>query len=134
MNNEVKELMNDFLKSIYEYLEKTNSQLDLLVDGFYKGCDKSTWDTFNDLLEGLDSISKMFNLLLQYKQYYPNINEFINLEKIFSNTIKNLGFALENGDRIYIIDIIIYELKQIFPEISKEIARVLEENINNAKK
>lgn len=128
MNTEVKELMNDFLKSIYEYLEKTNLQLDALVDGFYKGCDKDTWESFDDLLEGLDSISKMFNLLLQYKQYYSNINEFINLEKSFSETIKKLAFALENGDRTYIIDIIIYELKQIFTEISKEIMIVFNGN------
>lgn len=134
MSTEVKELMNDFLKSIYEYLEKTNSQLDSLIEGFYRGGDKNTWEEFNNLLEGLDSISKMFSLLMQYKEHYSNINELMNLEEIFSDTIKNLAFALENGDRTYIIDIVNYELKQIFPKISNEITIVLEEKINNAKK
>lgn len=128
MNTEVKELMNDFLKSIYEYLEKTTPQLDFLVDKFYNDCNQDTWRTFNELLEGLDSISKMFSLLLQYKEYYLNIDEFINLEKTFSDAIKKLAFALENGDRTYILDIIIYELKEIFPKISKEITIVLKGN------
>lgn len=128
MNTEVKELMNDFLKSIHEYLEKTTPQLDFLVDKFYNDCNQDTWRTFNELLEGLDSISKMFSLLLQYKEYYLNIDEFINLEKTFSDAIKKLAFALENGDRTYILDIIIYELKEIFPKISKEITIVLKGN------
>jgi hypothetical protein len=133
MSNEVEELMHDFLKSINEYIGETVPKLDLLVNEFYLGCNQDTWKHIDDLLEGLETISKMFSLLRRNHEKYSDIDKFTNLESNFSEIIKNFAYALENGDRTYIIDIIIYEIKEIFLEISKEIASVLEENTSNAK-
>lgn len=128
MKNTIKEQIDDFLKSMNDYLYKIVPNLDLLIDDFYHDWDQDTWKKFNEFLEGLDSISKMFSLMSQYKQYNSNVEEFENMEKKFSNVVKKIGESLENGDRIYTIDLVIYEIKPLLQQINNAIITVLEAN------
>lgn len=112
----LKEVLNDLLKSTKSYLKRVIPQLELLVEGIYKDFNKEVWNKFIELFDGLDSIVNVLDAISKHNQYYGNIDKYSLIKEKISIEIKNLSKAFEIGDRVWISDIILYEIRLIFEE------------------
>lgn len=117
----LKETMDDLLKSTQDYLERAIPELELLVDDIYKDFNKEVWEKFIEFFDGLDSIINILDAISKDNQLYDNVDKYILIKEALSVGIKNLSTALEICDRVWISDIMIYEIKSIFKELYEEI-------------
>lgn len=117
----LKETINDLFKSTESYLEIVIPELELLVDGIYKDFNKEVWNKFVELFDGLGSIINVLDTISKNSQLYDNIDRYISIKGKLSVGIKNLSKAFEIGDRVWISDIIIYEIEPVFKELYEEI-------------
>ncbi|EET88878.1 hypothetical protein CcarbDRAFT_0701 [Clostridium carboxidivorans P7] len=120
-----KEIIDDYLKSTVIYLERMLPKLELLVDDIYLGFSKDLWGKFADFFEGLESITRILEMLCDNKKLYHGIDNCIIIKKKLSEEIKNLSEAFKIEDRVYISDLIIYEIKVTLESLYKEINIIL---------
>ncbi|WP_196008107.1 hypothetical protein [Clostridium tyrobutyricum] len=116
-----KEEMSDLLKSAQDYLEIAIPELEFLVDDIYKDFNKQVWDKFIEFFDGLDSIINIIDTISKNNQLDDNIDRYILIKEKLSVGIKNLSKALEIGDRVWITDVIIYEIKLALKDLYAEI-------------
>lgn len=117
----LKEVMDDLLKSTESYLERAIPELELLVDGIYKDFNKEVWNKFIELFDGLDSIINILDTISKNNQLYDNVDRYILIKEKLSVVIKNLSRAFEIGDRVWISDIIIHEIKLVLEDLYRQI-------------
>lgn len=120
-----KEFMFNLFKSTESYLENVIPELELLIENMYKSFNKEMWNKFIELFDGLDSIVNVVDILSDDKQY-NNSKRYNLIKEKLSVGIKNLSKAMEVDDRVWISDVIIYEIKVLFQELYIEIKRDME--------
>ncbi|WP_081316998.1 hypothetical protein [Clostridium tyrobutyricum] len=117
----LKEAAYDMLKSTKKYLETVIPKLELLVDAIYKDFNKEVWDKFIEFFDGLDSIINVLDAISKNNKCYGDIDKYALIKEKISIEIKNLSKAFEIGDRVWISDTILYEIKPIFKELQEGI-------------
>lgn len=117
-----KEFMFNLFKSTESYLENVIPELELLIENMYRGFNKEVWNKFIELFDGLDSIVNVVEILSDDKQY-NDFKRYSLMKEKLSMGIKNLSKAMEVDDRVWISDVIIYEIKVLFQELYIEIKR-----------
>lgn len=119
------ELLDDALLSIKEYLERAVLEIDKLVDQFYHEVTSETWNTFSQLLEGIQYIMKTLETVVMHENWYCNVKYFVQAKESLSQNISILQKALESQDRVWLSDVLIYEITPVF----KLLCTVIEKNI-----
>lgn len=112
------EFLNDSLLSIHEYIERATPEIDKLVDQFYHEVTPKTWNIFGQLLEGLQYIMSSLAIVTQHKEWYFNIRQFNLAQENLSKAIVILQNAAENQDRVWLCDILLYEIIPSFKSLS----------------
>lgn len=121
-----KEFVNDVLLSVEAYIKRAMPELKLLPDGFYASPSKNTYETFNNLLEGMQWLDEMFSVVGMSNYSPTNWDKYDNLSKSLKLEIVNLGEAVENTDNVFVADIILYEIIPIFEEISNVVGNTID--------
>lgn len=120
-----KEIINENLETIISYLERIFPELDLLVDDIYIEFSKELWEKFSQIFDGLEFILKILDILLKNKELYDEVDKYSFIKQEIETEIKHLSEAFEIDDRVYISDIIIYEIKFTLEKLYKEICITL---------
>ncbi|WP_434511445.1 hypothetical protein [Desulfitobacterium sp. AusDCA] len=123
------EFLNDSLLSIHEYIERAVLEIDKLVDQFYHEVSSETWNTFAQLLEGLQYIMGSLALVTQHEEWYFNIRQFVLAQENLSKAIVMLQNAAENKDRVWLCDALLYEIIPSF----KLLSRAIQANFKSAR-
>ncbi|WP_176215364.1 hypothetical protein [Sporomusa malonica] len=117
----LKELMDDTLSSINEYLVRAIPEIDKMVDEFYQGASQNTWDKFAQLLEGLQFIIDSLNTIGDNQHWYYNASQLGLVKQDILRQIVMLQVAMENEDRVKLSDVLLYEIIPTFRALIKEI-------------
>lgn len=120
-----KEIINENLETIISYLERIFPELDLLVDDIYIEFSKELWGKFSQIFDGLEFILKILDILLKNKELYDEVDKYSFIKQEIETEIKHLSEAFEIDDRVYISDIIIYEIKFTLEKLYKQICITL---------
>lgn len=117
----LREIMDDTLKSIQEYIERAIPEIDMIVDEFYHDVSPNTWNKFTQLLEGLQFIVDSLNVVSENQDWYPNTPQYITVKQNLLKRIVMLQEAMERQDRVRISDVLLYEIIPSFKALSWEI-------------
>lgn len=117
----LKELLDDSLISIQEYVARAIPEIDTMVDEFYQGVTQTTWDKFGQLLEGLQYITNALTTISDNKEWYYNAEQFEVIRQQLVRQIVMLDAAMEPQDRVKLSDVLVYEITPSFKALDKEI-------------
>lgn len=117
----LKELMDDTLISIQEYVVRAIPEIDTMVDEFYQEVTQNTWDKFGQLLEGLQYITNTLSAISDNKEWYYNASQFEIVSQNILRQIFMLQEAMELQDRVKLSDVLLYEITPSFKALDKEI-------------
>lgn len=123
------ELLTDSLLSVKEYLERAVPEIDKLVDQFYHEVTSETWNTFAQLLEGLQYIMGTLEAVVQHADWYFNGKQLTLAKDNLSKTIVVLQNAAESQDRVWLCDVLLYEIIPVF----KSLSLAIDVNFKNGK-
>ncbi|CQR70441.1 hypothetical protein SOV_39740 [Sporomusa ovata DSM 2662] len=117
----LKELMDDTLVTIQEYLLRAIPEIDKIVDEFYYEVTPNTWDKFAQLLEGLQFITDSLATISENQEWYYNASQFNLIKQNILRQIAMLQEAMELQDRVKLSDALLYEIIPSFQALNKEI-------------
>ena len=118
------ELIDDTLASIREYLERAVPEIDKLVDQFYQEVNQNTWQKFAQLMEGLQFIVDTLQVIDRNKDWYHNAVQFVQVSEKLRRQIVMLQEALESKDRVWLSDVLLYEITPSFQALNRAIAAI----------
>jgi hypothetical protein len=104
------------LNEAVNYLERAIPEVTVLADEFYQGAKQSTWEKFDQLLEGIQWLAQIV-CVIQNKTLLPNWDQFQNIAVTMLKQLGELGKALQDFDRILMADLIKYEIGPIMEEL-----------------
>lgn len=122
----LKELMDDTLITIQEYLLRAVPEIDKIVDEFYHEVTQNTWDKFAQLLEGLQFITDSLATISENQEWYYNASQFNLIKQNILRQIVMLQEAMEIQDRVKLSDVLLYEITPSFQALNKEITVISE--------
>lgn len=119
------ELVLETLRTTKDYVQEILINADFLVDKLYEEVNSDFWSIFEQYIKGLQSVLKVLELIRINKTNIKNSDIFLGIEERLTNAVKNLNISIENGDRTYMCDIILYEIKVEIKNIYEEIHKCL---------
>lgn len=118
--------IKDLIMTADEYLTGALPEIHKLIEEYYAGATKSTWEKFEQLLEGLQwihfmlaEISKQCGQLEQFKGY-----AMIDLQQ----PVLSLEEAVRNQDQIFMADVIHYEIVPQLENLHEQVKLTLASN------
>lgn len=125
-----KEWMDDALIMALKYLERAILGVQKLSDDFYRGTTEDTWQTLEQLLEGLQWMAELIhNLEQKGAKYYPSWNTSISLSFSLRGLLDNLGEAMANSDLVSIADVLAYQVKPLMETLGLDIQRTVDTEV-----
>lgn len=106
----LKELLDEAIVSIQDYAARAIPEIDKLVDQFFREVNQETWNTFSNLLEGLQFIMDTLEVLSSQQALCKSFERFILLKQEMARKICSLQAALESQDRVRLSDVLLYEI------------------------
>lgn len=116
------EFVNEVLLTAESYLKGTSKELQILTEGFYNVPNNKDWQSFNDLLEGLQWINQVISSINEMEEKPSNWESYLTISKSLTLEIGSLEEATTNGDFVLMADIIQYEIKPAYESLEKEIS------------
>lgn len=126
-----KEIINDNLLTISEYIERAVPAINKLSDEFYKEPNVDDWRDIGDLFEGiawiLESFKGIDNLinLNDLVSNYETWNEYAKEVYSLGEFVEELEGAMENEDIILLADLMSYEIVPIFENMNDKLKSLL---------
>lgn len=115
------ELLADTLTSVREYVTRAIPEIDKLVDELYHEVTSDTWNTFTHLIEGLQFITESLDAVVQHEDWYFNAKQFALAKENLANKINMLHEAAVSQDRVWLSDVLLYEIIPAFRSLSMTI-------------
>lgn len=113
----VRQLLADSLVLVRDYLERAIPAIDKLVDEFYHDVTPDTWKRFAQLLEGMDFILNRLEAVNQHAEWYFNARQFSLSKDNLSAKITMLQEAMVSQDRVWLSDLLLYEIVPVFKSL-----------------
>lgn len=130
-------LVDETIKSTYEYTENAIPLINKLAEEFYHQPNQKTWMQLTDLFEGIqwiiqsltqiDSIKELNDIINDYGIW----NEYVQEVSKLNNIIPELETAIINEDNILIGDILMYEVTSVFKVIIEKVAFLVPKVVDN---
>ncbi|WP_425058492.1 hypothetical protein SCACP_31460 [Sporomusa carbonis] len=117
----LKELIDDAIISMQDYLVRAVPEIEATVDEFYQGASQHTWSNFSQLLDGLQFIVDTLNVVSKHQDWYYNAEQLILVKQNLLRQIVMLQEAMESQDRVWLNDVLLYEIIPSFQALNKEI-------------
>lgn len=124
--NDLKSLVEETLKSTFDYINNVIEALEQVADEFYQSPQKETWVQLANLLEGIewimdtlvriDGIKDLKNILS-----YPIWNEYVSAIKSLNEQIGQLEEAMLNQDNVLIGDLLLHEILPSFEKAKEKV-------------
>jgi hypothetical protein len=114
-----KSLQRQILEQLDEavaYLDRAVPEVAILADEFYQGAKQSSWEKFDQLLEGIQWLALVVSTI-QNKELLPNWDQFQKIAVTMLKKLGELGKALQDFDRILMADLIKYEIEPTLEEL-----------------
>ena len=122
----VAELVIEILLSTKEYVERALPQIEELADEFYQGPSTKSWDTFRQLLEGIQWLAHMLTSIDQSEYQPSNWNAYIHCWQQLQQQLPEVEDALVQDDTIVVADLLLYEIVPILNKLLNEVKTTLE--------
>jgi hypothetical protein len=117
----IKELVHDLLLSAEEYIIRGLPELRNLIDQFYQGPEKETWNHFNELLIGIQWVYQLIKTVDQGAYHPKNWSQYLISMNTVQERLQNLEEAILGNDSILIGDILLYEILPEFENLRNEL-------------
>ncbi len=124
ITNTLKELIDDTVISMQDYLVRAIPEIEVIVDEFSRGASQDTWSNFSQLMDGLQFIVDTLNALNKHQDWYFNAEQLISEQQNLLRKIVMLQEAMESQDRVWLNDVLLYEIIPSFKALNKEIEGV----------
>jgi tetratricopeptide (TPR) repeat protein len=114
-----KSLQRQILEQLNEavaYLDRALPEVSILADEFYQGAKQSSWEKFDQLLEGIQWLAQVVSTI-QNREILPNWDQFQNVAVTMLKKLGELGKALQDFDRILMADLFKYEIEPTLEEL-----------------
>lgn len=122
----IEEVIHDMITSVQEYVVRAIPEIDKLVDQFYLEVTPETWNSFSQLLEGIQYIVNSLEVINQHLEMFSEPNLFSVAKDNLTLRITLLQDALESKDRVWLSDVLLYEIIPGF----KLLLKAIDTNIN----
>lgn len=122
-----RELKNDMLVSLKEYLHTARPQMQRLAEVFYQGADDSAWSQFAQLADALEWIIQVLPNLGSNQDAYNNQEQYMKIKDQLIEKILLLSEALESRDTLQMADLIQYELHSLFDNLYQTILKTMDD-------
>lgn len=120
VTNTIEEFVNNLVVTLNDYTARGIPEIEKLINDFYQTPTEESWNTLNQLLEGIDWIYRSIKSIDMTKHSIAGWDEFIKSTASFETELPNLLNAITNRDLILIADIIQYEILPQFQIINAE--------------
>ena len=125
-----KEWMDEALIMALQYLERAILGVRKLADDFYRGNTEDTWQTLEQLLEGLQWMAEVIhNLEQKGTRYYPSWNTSISLAFSLRGLLDNLEEAMTTSNSVSIADVLAYQVRPLLETLSHDIQRTVDAEV-----
>jgi hypothetical protein len=125
----LKQMTDNLLVSLDDYLNRAIPELHRLVNEFYAGPTEDSWNTFVQMIEGVEWIIHVMSLL-EANQIIIDQDSILELQ--LNEKLKLLSVSLEQQDVTLMGDLISYELipelEQIYGSVKKKVDREVVRN------
>lgn len=127
----IKEIVNENLSTIDEYITRAIPIVNKLADKFYREPNVEDWRQISELsdgigfifhtLESIDSMNDLNEIILNYEIWNEYVREVKSLEEI----LKELNSAMENGDTVLTADMLSYEIVPVFKKMKARLDQLV---------
>jgi len=125
-----KEWMDDALIMALQYLERAILGVRKLSDDFYRGNSEDTWQTLEQLLEGIQWLAELIhNLEQKGTQYYPSWDTSISLAFSLRELLDNLEEAMTTSNLVSVADVLAYQVKPLLETLGQDIQRTVDTEV-----
>jgi hypothetical protein len=113
-------LVDETLASAYDYLKNGKLTVQEMANTFYQQPKDQTWNTFSNLLEGIEWLINTQSRIDQIKglksiiKDYSVWNEYVQLIKKMIAVLPELEEAMAQQDHVLIGDLLLYEILPLF--------------------
>lgn len=125
------DLVDEILKSTWEYIERAPAGIESLANNFYKNPHGKDWEDLDDFLGGLswiistsltiDQDSKLKDTVSSYETWNTYAKEVISLGEV----LPDFEEALFSKDNILIADILSYEILPILNSMAQKLLKLV---------
>lgn len=113
------EFTEQVVANLNDYLQQAQPQIEKLSDSFYLSPSPDEWNSLYNLLEGIQYI---VTVIQTFTTHQKNPLQIVTLEyEQLLLTLKELTSAIEQQDSVRIADILLYEIKEQFEQLQKEL-------------
>ncbi|MFD1736794.1 hypothetical protein ACFSCX_09460 [Bacillus salitolerans] len=113
----LKKLLSKSFESIKLYIDRAKPEINKIVEQFYSGPTRDSWDKFSLLVEGLQWIIQILDAQGNHIENEKVRNNLIHEKELITGELTNLLGAVETKDMVLIADIIQYEIIPIIERI-----------------
>lgn len=112
------QLILEMMSEGERYISRAIPEIERLSDELYKGASGTTWNKFNQLIEGIQWILQLTHTLDQAKEALGSLyhDDMSLVHHTLSTQLGNLEESLQNDDQVLTGDYLLYE---ILPEFEK---------------
>lgn len=125
----VQQFINEVLVMTTDYLERAIPEMPMLASHFYKSPNASDWQTFSDMIEGMQWLYQSIETIDQLKQKPTNWNDCIYQAAQLQVELQTLQEAVENTDSVLIADIVQYELLPIYQKLDSIFNTIIDNEV-----
>lgn len=106
----IEQFINDLFVSLNKYTYQAIPEIEKLVSDFYQKPSSASWNTLEQLFEGIQWIYQTIKNIDQVNKDHFKWDEYIKVTAIFEAELPNLMNAMESQDSVLIADIVQYEI------------------------
>lgn len=118
---QAKDFVYELIVETDKYLNNMLPEINRLVDEFYQGENQSSWEKFQQLVQGLQWINQMISVINQGKYKPENWDQYLGFNESLQQELKSMEEALKNSDTILLADVMQYELVPILEAFQKNV-------------
>lgn len=116
-----KEMLDEMFLSAHRYLNRALPEIKKLAEGFYQNPLDTTWQSFLQLLEGIQWLFDFMNHVVQNKDLFGNWVKFEEISTNLQEQLYQLEEAVQSQDMTLIGDTIFFEISGILETAESEI-------------
>ncbi|MCK0472934.1 hypothetical protein [Halalkalibacter sp. APA_J-10(15)] len=122
-----KEILIETIQTTEVYLTGALPEVEALSEAFYQNPTEQTWDTFGQLVEGMNWLIQLVQSIKQIDLEVPYMEQYVESLTTMESELPTLLEAVENKDAILIADIINYEVLPAWKQLKSTATKTIDE-------
>ncbi|AKM20406.1 Uncharacterised protein [[Flavobacterium] thermophilum] len=117
----MQEYIRDVFQTMHSYLTRALPEIERIIDEFYQTPSEHTWIRFEQMLEGIQWIDQALYWLTEHPKHSLDRQALARIRETLAEQLRQLLEAVEAGDAILIADLIQYEIKPLWKEMTEHV-------------